>query len=198
MRGEVPRDADVRLVQAEVHAARRDEVDVPELAGLDQAADHVDRRAVEEGVAGHQHDAGVVREGHQLERLVARRRERLLDEDVLPAAQRQRGERMMCRDGRRDHERVDVRIVEHVPELGRARHRRIAARKLRQRVGAPVAQPLDLDVLDLVQVAHEVRAPVAEAHDRHADAHAVPPGRSTCAGVRSRSRRSRASDQPRT
>ena len=37
VRAEVPDDADVGLVQAEVHAARRDEVDLAELARLDHA-----------------------------------------------------------------------------------------------------------------------------------------------------------------
>src|ERR1051325_1540211 len=59
VRAEVPGDTDVALVQAEVHAARRDEVDVAEVAVRDQVADRVDRRAVEEGVAGHQDEVAL-------------------------------------------------------------------------------------------------------------------------------------------
>ena len=39
MRAEIPDDADVRLVETEVHPARREEVDVAELAGVEQLLD---------------------------------------------------------------------------------------------------------------------------------------------------------------
>ena len=51
---EIPHDADVRLVQTEVHPACGDEVDRPELAGVDQPLDRRHRRAVQERVARHQ------------------------------------------------------------------------------------------------------------------------------------------------
>ena len=53
---EVPDDARIRLVQAEVHAAHRDEEDLAELARADQLLDLHDRRAVQERVA-RQHDS---------------------------------------------------------------------------------------------------------------------------------------------
>jgi hypothetical protein len=89
VRREVPRDADVGLMQAEVHTARRDEVDLAELLRRDQVADHVHRRAVEERVAGHQHEPAVGGDCDQVTRRVARRGERLLDEDVLVVLQRE-------------------------------------------------------------------------------------------------------------
>ena len=56
MRREIPDDADVRLVETEIHAARRDEVEIAQLARLDQVRwIGNDRRAVEEGVSRHQH-----------------------------------------------------------------------------------------------------------------------------------------------
>jgi hypothetical protein len=41
VRGEVPRDAHVGLVQAEVHAARRDEVDLAEVVRVDVRLDEL-------------------------------------------------------------------------------------------------------------------------------------------------------------
>ena len=80
---EVPGDADIRLVEAEVDPARRDEVEVPELARFDQIANRDDRRAVEERVSGHDHEPALVGEADQLDALVRGSGERLLDEDVL-------------------------------------------------------------------------------------------------------------------
>src|SRR3954449_10452683 len=48
VRREVPDDADIRLVQPEVHTAHRDEEDVAELSAADQVAAQVHRRAVKE------------------------------------------------------------------------------------------------------------------------------------------------------
>ena len=107
MRAEVPDDADVGLVQAEVDAARRDEVELAELAAVDQLLDGDDRRAVEERVARHQHAAGLAGQAHELCRLLGARCEGLLDEDVLAELQRLRGELEVGRDRRRDHDRVD-------------------------------------------------------------------------------------------
>ena len=107
MRAEVPDDAHVGLVQAEVHAARRDEVDLAELAGVDQALDRRHRRAVEERVAGHSTRPFASATLDQLARLLGRRRERLLDEDVLAGLERRHRERVVGRDGRRDRDRLD-------------------------------------------------------------------------------------------
>ena len=51
MRREIPDDAGVGLMEAEVHAAYRDEVDVPQLSRVDQLFDPHHGRAVQEGVA---------------------------------------------------------------------------------------------------------------------------------------------------
>ena len=86
VRAEVPDDAHVGLVQPEVHAARRDEVDLAELAGADQVADHVDRRAVEERVPGHQDEAALVGELDQLDRLAADAASGFSTKTCLPAS----------------------------------------------------------------------------------------------------------------
>src|SRR6266542_1933073 len=54
VRTEVPDDTHIRLVQPEIHPARRDEVDLAEVTRMDEVADDVDGRAIEEGVRGHQ------------------------------------------------------------------------------------------------------------------------------------------------
>ena len=198
VRPEIPRDAHVGLVEPEVDAARGDEVDLSQVAVLDQRADHVHRRAVDERVARHQHH---LPERGQLDQhlgLLGGGRERLLDEHVLAVAQRRRGDRKMGRDRRGDQHGVDGRVLEEVVEPLRAAHRRIPLRDLVQRLRAPVADPGHLGILDLVQVPHEVRPPVAEPdHAEPEPRHAVPPGRSSCTGVRSSNRRSSSSDQPR-
>ena len=66
VRPEIPRNADVGLVEPEVHAARRDEVDVAELARVDEITDRVDGRAVEERVARHQGQAALARDAREL------------------------------------------------------------------------------------------------------------------------------------
>ncbi len=54
VRAEIPDDADVGLMQPEVDATRRDEVELAERPGVDQLLDEHDRRAVEERVARHE------------------------------------------------------------------------------------------------------------------------------------------------
>ena len=56
MRREVPDHADVLLVQAEVDALGGDEVDVAQLAGVDDLLDLAHGRAEDEGVADHERE----------------------------------------------------------------------------------------------------------------------------------------------
>ncbi len=165
MRPEVPGHADVRLVETEVHAAGRDEVDLAEFPGLDQIADHHDRRAVQEGVAGHQHDAGPIREVDQIEALGGGRGQRLLDEDVLAGLQCGRGQVVMRGHGRGDHHGVDAVIGDHLREVLRRADGGIAPFDRLERLGSQIADRDQLCVRDLVEVADEIRAPVAEPDD---------------------------------
>ena len=57
VRAEVPHDADIGLVKAEVHPARGDEVDLSQLPAIEQLLDRPDRGAVQERVAAHQRPA---------------------------------------------------------------------------------------------------------------------------------------------
>ena len=116
MRAEVPDDAHVRLMESEVHPARRDEVDLTELAGVDQALDDGHGWAVEERVAGHEHEAGRLSRSTELFNLFGRRRQRLLDERVLAGLERRHRQGEVGRDRSRDRHGVDVLGAEHLLE----------------------------------------------------------------------------------
>src|SRR5829696_1244056 len=67
----------------------------------------------------------------------------------------------MRRHRRRDHDRLDALVREHVVERPRDACLRVAAGELLAELGCRVAQPRQLG--ELVEVPHEVLAPVAEA-----------------------------------
>ena len=54
---QIPEHACVRLVEAEIDATHRHEVDVAEFAGVDELLDAHDGRAVEERMAGQKYEA---------------------------------------------------------------------------------------------------------------------------------------------
>ena len=145
VRPEVPDDADVLLVQPQVHPAHRDEVDVAELAAPDQVAHGVDGRAVEERMPRHQHDAGVRREPDQAHRLAGRGRERLLDEDVLAGGERRGGELEVGRHRRRDHDGLDIVVLEDLVEAFAHPGGGIAPAELLEPCGVGVADRDELE-----------------------------------------------------
>ena len=105
-----------------------------------------------------------MRSRRQLDELLhlgAAHRRRLLDEDVLAGLERLLGERVVRRDGRRDHDRLELRVGEQLLEVGGRARAREAPREL----GAPrlggVAEPAQVG--EVVDVADEVLAPRAEA-----------------------------------
>ena len=197
MRAEIPDDADVGLVQSEVDAARGDEVELAERHRVDHLLDGDDRRAVEERVARHQRPAGLAGEPHELGRLLRARCEGLLDEHVLAELQSLRGEVEVRRHRRRDHDRFDVVVRQHLEIRRRPPNGRVAAPPVIQPLLAHVAHDDDLRLLELDEVAKEIRPPVAEPHDRHAErlAHRVAFGRKICNGVLRSSTMSPQNDQ---
>ncbi len=209
VRGQVPDDADVRLVQAEVDPAHGDEVDLAELARLDQLLHAHDRGAVDERVARHQDEPAPIRREREVS--CGRRgvSERLLDEDVLSGRERGGCELVVARDGGRDRDRVDRRVLEHlVVRLDAADVGEALADGL-EPLGPLVAQQLHVRAGRVAEVPDEVRPPVAEADDGDANRRrlgpvavlrhqVVPVCRRRSIGVRSRSRASRPSDQLRT
>ena len=67
---EIPRHADVLLVQAEIDPAHRDEIDLAKLSVADVVAHEAHRQAVEERVAGHQRQPALVRQPDQFRRVL--------------------------------------------------------------------------------------------------------------------------------
>ena len=137
---------------------------------------------------------------HQLDALLGGRGERLLDEDVLAGLERGEPERVVGADRRRDRDGVDRLVGEDLVELLAGADAREAPAHQLEAVRVAVADRRDLRALELEEVANEVRAPVTEPDDCDADgSHAVAfRWRRSANGVRSSSRRSRPSDQPRT
>ena len=125
VRPEVPDDARVRLVQPQVHATRRDEVDVAELTRHDQLLHELHGRAVEERVPRHEHEPALRGESHELLPLLERRGEWLFDEHVLPRLERGVRESVMGADRRCDRDDVDLRVGEDTLVLRRAARGRI-------------------------------------------------------------------------
>jgi hypothetical protein len=200
VRGEIPDDADVRLVKAQVHTARGHEEHFAELARVDQLLDLHHRRAVQERVPGHQHQAVLGSEREELSGVLHGGCERLLDEDVLARVQRSRGQLEVRGDGSRDRDRVHVIGGQHVRVLGRGPHARVTAQHLVERLRPRVDHPHGLRTIERVEIADDVRPPVAHADHRETDvsgAHCVSRLRSMSSGVRASSRRSRPSDQER-
>ena len=137
---EIPDDAHIRLMEPEVDPARGDEVDLAELARVDQRLDLHDRRAVEERVARHQHEVLPARQLDQLPRIGDRGRQRLLDEHVLAGREGGGGQRVMGRDRSRERDGVDGAIREHLVEALQQRHAGIPRPHLGERLRVLVAQ----------------------------------------------------------
>ena len=86
VRSEIPDDADVRLVQSEIDATRRDRVDLAELARDDELGSRIHRRAEEERVVRHQHGGRRSLHGEG-DGVLSGGRKRLLDEYVLSSVE---------------------------------------------------------------------------------------------------------------
>ena len=125
-------------------------------------------RVVEEQVAGHEHEVALLGERDELLHLGAAHRRRLLDEDVLAGLERLLRERVVRRHRRRDHDRVERRRSASRSSKSAGRPRaRVAARELLP--GAPRRRRRASELGEVVEVADEVRAPVAEAGLADAD-----------------------------
>ena len=212
VRAEIPDDAHVRLMQAQVHPARRDEVDLTERLGIDEPLDRGHRRAVEKGVTGHEDEAVGLRQRGHLDDLVGRGSERLLDEDVLSRLECRHREGIVRRHRRRDRDRVNRRVTQNLFIARRAGDGRIAVRHRLQRLRSKIAEIADLESVRLGEVPEQIRAPVTETDDADANAVAAAPARriglalwhqpvsrfrKITSGVRKSRRRSRPKDQPR-
>ena len=166
--GEVPQHADVVLEQAEVHAHRVVVVDLAE-AVVDQLAHLADRAGVHEGVVDGQHEAAAIGLVDQALRLLGRRRDRLLDEDVLAGLERPHRQVEVARDRRRDGDRVDARVVQHRAEVAGDLDGRKARLHAGEALRAEIAHRHETRSRRVPEVANEVRTPVAVPDDCNAN-----------------------------
>ena len=148
---------------AEVLAVAVDAEHVAELVGDDQLLQLRDGRVVEQQVRGHEHAVALRRERAELLHLAGAHRGRLLDHDVLAREQRALREVVVRGNRRRDHDRVEPVVGEHLVEVGCRARLRVAGGHRRAEVAVEVAEPPEVG--QLVEVARKVRAPVAEARD---------------------------------
>src|SRR5690242_36924 len=144
----------------EVLAVAVDDEHVAELARVDELLQLLHRGVVEEQVARHQHEAARLRQGDQLLHLGDPHRRRLLDEDVQTGRESLSRERIVGRDRRRDHDRIDLAGGDHLVEVAGDPSVGEAARELVPQRVARVAEPAEVG--DVVVYAREVPAPVAE------------------------------------
>ena len=145
---------------AEVLAVAVDDEHLAELPVVDQLLQLLHGRVVEEEMARHEDEPARLGEPDQLLHLRGPHRRRLLDEDVLAGLERRARERVVRRDGGRDHDGVDVVRGEQLVEVARHLRVGIALRELRAPLLARVAEPAQVG--QVVEVAREVAAPVAE------------------------------------
>ena len=181
MRAEVPDDADVGLVQSEVDAARRDEVELAELAARRSARwIDDDRRAVEERVARHQHEPASAREPRSARAASSDDAgERLLDEHVLAGLRARAAASSKCVEtgvaiataSTSASASTSSSCVVRGPPGSGARSRRAGSLRAGRRSTTTSA------LVELGEVADEIRAPVAETDD--GDAHGTVPARVT-------------------
>ena len=191
----------VLAVLAEVQPVRVDVVHVAELAGAHQLAELLNARVILEQVTDHQDAVGCPRGLDEGLRLRSRAAHRLLDKAVLPGFEHPRGELCVGRHRRGHHHGVERVVGEQVVERARGARRREGRPPALERLLGRVAEPGQLRVGKPVEIAGEVRSPVAEAdhpdarHSRtrfDASMPRVTPRKSTTTGA-SRTTRSRSS-----
>ena len=154
-------------MQPEVHALAIEIVDVADPVRIKDPFHDLDRRVVHEGVADHERRSSPIAGADDRFGVAHRLCERLLDKDVLPRGEGLLGELPMRADRRDDADGVDRRIVEELAVLGRHAHRGKAL--------ANGLEPLLREVRDrhgfrprrLVEISHDVRAPVARTDHAH-------------------------------
>ena len=141
--------------------------DVAQLAALDQLLQLHDRGVVEQEVSREEDEAALLGERDELVRLRGGERRRLLDEDVLAGLERLARELVVRRHRGGDDDGLKGVVLEQILEPARRAGARVSGSELVEQVSGEVAEPGQLG--EVVEVAGEVRAPVAEAGE--ADPH---------------------------
>jgi hypothetical protein len=165
VRGEVPDHAHVLLVEPEVHALGGDEVDVAEVAAVDDLLDLAHRGAEDERVADHEGEAARCGEVDELAGARGIGGHGLFDEDVLAGLERRLGDPVVRADGRGDEDGLNGGVGEDLPEVGGDGYAGVAAPRLLEGLGPCVADPLDPRLRQVHVVAQHVGAPVAVADE---------------------------------
>ena len=169
VRAQRPERVLVRPQHAQVEPVRVDVADVAQLAAVDELLERLHAGVVLEQVADHQHPLARSRGGHDLLGLLDRLRERLLDEAVLAGLQHP--QRQLARGSARAWPGRPRRASSSASSSsigGRAARTREGRGAALHALLGLVADPGQLGSGEPVEVAREVRAPVAEAD--HADA----------------------------
>ena len=104
---------------AEVLPVPVDHQDLAERALVDELLELLNAGVIEEQVAGHEDEVALLGDRHELVDLRRLHRGRLLDEDVLAGLERVLRELVVRRHRRRDHDCVELRVVEHLVEGAR-------------------------------------------------------------------------------
>ena len=146
---------------AEVLAVAVDDEHVAELPVVDQLLQLLDGWVIEQEMAGHEDEPAILGEADQLLHLDGPHCRGLLHEDVLAGLERRARERVMRRDGRRDHDGVDVGGGEQLVEVARHPGVGVPLCELGALLVACVAEPAEVG--EIVEVAREVAAPVAQS-----------------------------------
>ena len=162
MHGQVPDHVDVLLVEPQVDPRKAEVVQVAQMPRVDQLFHFHDRRAVDEGVAGHQLPVNHLGELDQLPRPGGRVRERLFDEHVFAVMQRLPGNLVVSGNRRGDQHRIHVRIEEILgPAIGL--EVRILPRNLFQPAGIEVTNRCEFAPGSLVKHPGEIRTPIPQS-----------------------------------
>ena len=169
MRPQIPDHADVPLMETQVDPARRNEENVADRAGFEQALHSPHRRAVDKRVTAHQDPSLVSGERRKVVRKLAGGCERLLDEHVLARLERSSRKVVVSMYRRSDHHRFDARVVEHTLDARGHARRGDAPSMLRQTLSVEIADPADLGVGVLGDNTQQIWSPIPEADHCHAD-----------------------------
>ena len=144
---------------------RVDVADLADVAAVDDLLDLADRRRVEEGVPDHEDEPLALGDGDQFLALRGRRGHRLLDEDVLAGEERRLGEREVEAHRGGDDHRVDLLVIDQLVSVRDAFDARVERGDVAQALRVEIADCLQAAVWQAVEIADEVRSPVATADD---------------------------------
>ncbi len=162
---ERPEGVLVRPDPPEVLPVAVDAEHLAESARLDQLLQLLHARVIEQEVARHENEVAFGGEGHELVDLAALHRRRLLDEHVLAGLEGCLRELVVRRDGRRNHDRVELGVAEHLLERLRPPRLRIPRLELVVLPVRRVAEPRQVG--EVGEVPREVLPPLAEPRLAH-------------------------------